>query len=389
VSDRAAWRHEQLRREYRQERLERRYRRLLALYPADHRREHAEEMVGVLLAAAADGRRRFDVADAADLLAGAARIRMRIVGSRLRDPRWPASSVCDPRWSDALAAASVVFPLLLVVAALSEMGLPQTWESQLTGQGAVPGALADGYLTMWPLTFGAPLTALLALLRLRRVAACAALVTTVSLIAIAPSVWGTYSDPGLALAVFLSCLTTGALCFSADPARGLTLLRWWGTASVAGGALVMSGLTGGTMWPCCYLAASLPRSMQSAGTSLQAASSTVVTVNTTSATSETFVSASSIGNEIAAMVAIGVVALVTIIFLRGPVGRRVMVLLLVPAIPYVFIVLSNFESLSYAGISGLPSSDAYSVLLLYLLPGLLLVMIVAVARIRRRRARSG
>ena len=32
-------------------RMETWYRRLLALYPKDHRREHAEEMVGVLLAA--------------------------------------------------------------------------------------------------------------------------------------------------------------------------------------------------------------------------------------------------------------------------------------------------------------------------------------------------
>ena len=35
----------------RRSRMETWYRRLLALYPKDHRREHAEEMVGVLLAA--------------------------------------------------------------------------------------------------------------------------------------------------------------------------------------------------------------------------------------------------------------------------------------------------------------------------------------------------
>ena len=61
---------------------ERRYRRLLTLYPKDHRREHAEEMVGVLLATAGDarsGRRakawalRFgqETADRADLVVGA------------------------------------------------------------------------------------------------------------------------------------------------------------------------------------------------------------------------------------------------------------------------------------------------------------------------------
>ncbi|MGH3199194.1 MAG: hypothetical protein ACRDOH_01820 [Streptosporangiaceae bacterium] len=40
--------------EHRRNRREKRYRRLLALYPRDHRREHAEEMVGVLLAVAGD-----------------------------------------------------------------------------------------------------------------------------------------------------------------------------------------------------------------------------------------------------------------------------------------------------------------------------------------------
>jgi hypothetical protein len=36
----------------RRTRMERRYRRLLTLYPKAHRREHAEEMIGVLFAAA-------------------------------------------------------------------------------------------------------------------------------------------------------------------------------------------------------------------------------------------------------------------------------------------------------------------------------------------------
>ena len=38
----------------RDSRMEKRYRRLLVLYPKDHRREYAEEMVGVLLAADGD-----------------------------------------------------------------------------------------------------------------------------------------------------------------------------------------------------------------------------------------------------------------------------------------------------------------------------------------------
>ena len=114
-------RHARLRLEHRRSRLERRYRRLLALYPKDHRREHAEEMVGVLLAAAAPdgelglpdlaGRARRGgqhVADCADLMAGALRIRSRTALNWIRRARWFTVMVRDPRWSDALAVVSVV-----------------------------------------------------------------------------------------------------------------------------------------------------------------------------------------------------------------------------------------------------------------------------------------
>lgn len=48
--------------------LERRYRRLLAAYPKAFREEHEQEMLAVLMADADAGRRRPDVATAADLL---------------------------------------------------------------------------------------------------------------------------------------------------------------------------------------------------------------------------------------------------------------------------------------------------------------------------------
>jgi hypothetical protein len=38
--------------------LERRYRRLLVWFPAEHRREYAEEMISVLLASTPEGRRK-------------------------------------------------------------------------------------------------------------------------------------------------------------------------------------------------------------------------------------------------------------------------------------------------------------------------------------------
>jgi hypothetical protein len=56
-------------------RLERGYRRLLALYPARYRRVHAEEMLAVLLTAAPDGQDRPGLAEAADLIIGALRVR--------------------------------------------------------------------------------------------------------------------------------------------------------------------------------------------------------------------------------------------------------------------------------------------------------------------------
>ncbi len=127
--------------------MERRYRRLLALYPKDHRREHAEEMVGVLLAvAAADDAQvrtpkpvawalRFaeHTADSADLVAGALRIRGRMALNRIGRAGWFSRTARDQRWSDALAVVSVVAPLLLLVAALAEVHIPQAAASSVTG----------------------------------------------------------------------------------------------------------------------------------------------------------------------------------------------------------------------------------------------------------------
>ncbi len=84
--------------------LERRYRRLLAWYPAEHRRTYGEEMIGVLLAATPQGRMRPRAADIADMIRGGLRTRLRLGPPRRAD-------VC---WRDSLAAASVVIPAFLV-----------------------------------------------------------------------------------------------------------------------------------------------------------------------------------------------------------------------------------------------------------------------------------
>ena len=83
--------------------LERRYRRLLAWYPAAHRRVHGEEMIGVLLACAGSDRRRPGLADTVDIALGGLRI-------RLKPQRYDG---VDPGWRDTLAVASVAIPAML------------------------------------------------------------------------------------------------------------------------------------------------------------------------------------------------------------------------------------------------------------------------------------
>ena len=58
------------------EKLERAYRRLVACYPRSFRRENEEEIVAVLLATAPDEQRRPGIAESADLIRGAVKMRM-------------------------------------------------------------------------------------------------------------------------------------------------------------------------------------------------------------------------------------------------------------------------------------------------------------------------
>jgi hypothetical protein len=58
--------------------LERRYRRLLACYPREFRRQNEEEILGVMLFAAADGQRRVGIGEASDLIRGALRAWLRV-----------------------------------------------------------------------------------------------------------------------------------------------------------------------------------------------------------------------------------------------------------------------------------------------------------------------
>ncbi|MGP4102430.1 hypothetical protein [Nonomuraea sp. KM90] len=111
--------------------LERHYRRLLRLYPRDHRARHEEEMLGVLMAAAEPGRRRPHPQDVADLIGGAGAI-------RLRRPVSPQSLMW---WHDAARVAAVLGPLVLLIqqfpAAVWDIG-------RYIQRGPEPGVLSTG-----------------------------------------------------------------------------------------------------------------------------------------------------------------------------------------------------------------------------------------------------
>jgi hypothetical protein len=93
-------------------RLERGYRRLLRCYPAGHRDRHGEEMLGVMLAGARPGQRRPGLAESANLIAAAVRIRLR-----------GTSPGAASQWRDTLAQASLVLPLLIAAAALTQLAV--------------------------------------------------------------------------------------------------------------------------------------------------------------------------------------------------------------------------------------------------------------------------
>jgi len=97
--------------------LERRYERLLALFPAAHRREYEDEMIGVLMAKARPQQRFPGLREAANLVGCA--VWMRLAG------RGPSSA--DPRWPQAAAAYGLLASMLLLVLQLRAVSEPMLW----------------------------------------------------------------------------------------------------------------------------------------------------------------------------------------------------------------------------------------------------------------------
>ncbi len=299
--------------------LERRYRRLLAWYPAEHRRDHEDEMLGVLLAAARGGQRRPGLADAVNLIGGGLRIRVRTGPGPL-----------DPRWRDALAVCSVAAPLLLLgVVAGALLSLAADHPGLIVAVWAI--------IPAEPVLLGPVVLLALVLLRLRRLAALAALVVTAGLLLYAVRA-SAYGSAGYMFWVVLGGLETAALVSSPGPRRGLELLGRRRTAAMAIAALAAGALLGAAV--------------ASATVPLPVIRDLAVVL----------------GSAAAAAVAI-----------RSPaVGRRVLALLAIPAWPLT-IAVSDFTP---AG--PVTTGD----LVLIYLPTLVVVSVVVLASRRRHRRRG-
>lgn len=194
--------------------LERRYRRLLALFPADHRREYGEEMIGVLLACTPQGRRRPPLADAFDLIVGGLRARLRPRGTRLS----------GAHWRDALAVCSIALPVLVLTA----LAVNYAWKAAI---GYRLPSLSGFYLPSLALALP-PLIALW----YRRTAAVAALVAASwfwFLLLGSLTVWIDGLEASYCVALAVQVI---ALAGSPGPRRAAAVMTWktWLVLSAAG-----------------------------------------------------------------------------------------------------------------------------------------------------------
>jgi hypothetical protein len=212
--------------------LERRYRRLLAWYPAEYRGIYGEEMLGVLMAAAAArGGGRPGVADTLNLVGSGLRARLRTIGTGT-----------DPAWRDALAIYSLMAPVLCIAALYQA---PWFLDFLLWGHGGGVNTLAllhvfalhlPFHVIAWiiyVITMASPLTPMvLSVLRLRRMAILAAVVLLAWTSLQASLSWqGQASNTIALLTVF--AVELAALIASDGPRRGLRLVTWKGLLMAA------------------------------------------------------------------------------------------------------------------------------------------------------------
>ncbi len=206
--------------------LERGYRWLLVCYPSAHRRAHQEEMLAVLMTAAPEGKRRPGIAESADLIWGALRVRFQ-----------PSRNGAEPAWRDALAVLSVIVPVMILLITIVREAQMWLFTPGVPNYGFPLSALQQPALA-------AAVVALI-LLRLRRLAtlAAAVMVLWVALFSGgATYIWAT-EEAYLFVPLVLELI---ALAVSPGPRRGLQILTWklGAFAVIATLAVAMTGYLG-------------------------------------------------------------------------------------------------------------------------------------------------
>ena len=215
--------------------LERRYRRLLAWYPAEHRRVHGEEMIGVLLASAGCGKRRPGFADTWDLVTGGLRIRL----------AQPGDDGFDAGWRDTLAVASVAIPAMLAIVYAAIF----SWTAY--NRVSIAAGLPAGMIAV--------LAGFVLLIALALVLALGGLRRPALLAYCLPVLWLGWGAPVVSdqdHGFFLAFLTAAA-AFALSPGarRALPIMRAWTWAVACGIGLALCGpevlmLRGGSpRWP--------------------------------------------------------------------------------------------------------------------------------------------
>lgn len=202
---------------------ERRYRRLLALYPRDHRERHGEEMLGVLLAAGGGWR------DTVDLVAGAIALHLRRI----------FGLDGGVRRADAMAVVSLLGPIMLVAGAAPNLHEIAWWIRV--------GSFAQMPLTQVP---DAPawaawlVVAALALFGRRRAAAVAAWLAVFVYLTVSLTVTDAFlmrfENGGWLL---LGLFTAIALTWSPGPVAGRALVGRRGVVLAVAGVVAMTVVT--------------------------------------------------------------------------------------------------------------------------------------------------
>lgn len=223
--------------------LEDRYRRLLAWYPDDHRLDHEQEMLGVLLAGARPGQTRPSTADMYDLLRGAVRIHLRRATSGS-----PTSG-----WAAATAIAGFLATLLLVAGGLRfAVNTPQAVsrfvEARANTPYSLPHLLVSGFGTA-PYWAAWLAISIMAWRGARRPAALAASALTgtqlvLAVYGTATTLWGSGLSAALVNASLPLSLVAGAsLLASPGPRYGAELLGRRAVLGAVAASAVLVALT--------------------------------------------------------------------------------------------------------------------------------------------------